>query len=180
MTQRPHDPRRLDVAAFAAEGASLEGRWPLAGMPRLLESVDAAATAAHESAEAAWRASGEQAQHGAPPRTWLHLVASATVTMTCQRCLGPLAVPLEVDRRFGFVEGEAQAAALDAEVDDDVLAFEPAFDLHTLVEDELLLALPLVPRHDDCRPPAGGDAPEGDAAGAHPFAALEVLRRKSH
>ncbi len=49
--------------------------------------------------------------------------------------------------------GEEAAAALDAESDDDVLALESSLDLHALVEDELLLALPLVPRHDECPEP---------------------------
>ncbi len=180
MTQRPPDPRRLDVAALAAAGASLEGRWPLAGMSRLLESVDAVRTEAQDAAEVTWRADGEHAAHGPLPRIRLHVTASARVTMTCQRCLGPLELPLEVDRRFGFVEGEAQAAAIDAESEEDVLALERSLDVHALIEDELLLALPLVPRHEDCSPPAGGDPPADEAPTEHPFAALEALRRKAH
>jgi uncharacterized protein len=181
MTQRPHDPRRLDVAAFAAEGASLQGSWPLAVMPRLLESVDAPSEA-QRATDVSWRAAGEQAPpRGRAPRLWLHLAASAEVTMTCQRCLGPVAVPLAVDRRIGFVESEAQAAVLDAESEDDVLALQPFLDLQALVEDELLLTLPLVPRHADCMPP-GGDRNEATAADMsveHPFAALQALRRKA-
>lgn len=179
MTQRQHDPRRLDVAAFADEGASLEGRWPLRGMTRLLESIDAPA-----AGDVAWRLAGERTPPaGLAPRTWLRVGASAEVTMTCQRCLGPLAVALDIERRFGFVAGEEQAAALDASGDDDVLALERSFDAHALVEDELLLALPLVPRHADCSAPAGYRA-DDDAAPAepaeHPFAALAALRPKAH
>jgi uncharacterized protein len=182
MTQRPPDPRRLDVAAFAAAGASLEGDWPLAGMRRLQESV-AARPEADPAAVVAWRAGGERTPpRGHAPQVWLHLAASAEVTMICQRCLGPMAVPLRVERRFGFVEGEAQAAALDAESDDDVLALDRSLDLHALVEDEVLLALPLVPRHADCSPPgtSADDAVAPEAAIEHPFAVLESLRRKAH
>ena len=184
MTQRAPDPRRLDVAAFAAQAQALDGSWPVAGMPRLLDSIDARAES-NGSAAVVWHAAGEQTPpRGDAPRVWLRLAASAQVTMTCQRCLGPLAVPLAVERTFGFVAGEAQAAALDADSDDDVLALERWLDLHTLVEDELLLALPLVPRHADCAPPAVRDdavaAAPGEPAREHPFAALAALRRKAH
>ncbi len=175
MTHRAHDPRRLDVAAFVADGTSLEGCWSLAEMPRLLESVDAP-SGEEGSAGVAWRAVGEDApSQGRAPRLWLHLVASTEVTMTCQRCLEPVTVVLDADRRLGFVGGEAQAAALDAESEDDVLALEPFLDLQALVEEELLLALPLVPRHVDCSPPdAARDEPPAAEA---PFAVLEALRR---
>ena len=183
MTQRAHDLRRLDVAAFAAEGAVLEGRWPLADMARLLDSVDGRAEA-NRRAEAAWRAAGEQTPpRGLAPRVWLHLTASTQVAMVCQRCLGSVTVPLDVDRRFGFVAGEAEAAALDADSDDDVLALERWLDVQALVEDELLLALPLVPRHADCAPPAaiaGAAPPPDEAVAEHPFAALQALHRKAH
>jgi uncharacterized protein len=92
----------------------------------------------------------------------------------CQRCLEPLPVTLAVDRQIRFVEGEEEAERLDADSDDDVLALEPATDLHALLEDELILALPLVPRHADCGLPSGGAAVEDPS---HPFAGLAALRR---
>jgi uncharacterized protein len=55
---------------------------------------------------------------------------------------------LELDRRFLFVARRGQAARLDEEIDDEVLVFARELDLHALLEDELLLDLPLVPRHD--------------------------------
>ncbi|MDQ2927379.1 MAG: YceD family protein, partial [Pseudomonadota bacterium] len=78
-----------------------------------------------------------------------------------------------------FVEGEDAAAALDAESEDDVLALAPAIDLQSLIEDELLLALPLIPRHDVCPEPlvqaVGGDVKPSPEE--HPFAALAALKR---
>jgi uncharacterized protein len=66
-----------------------------------------------------------------------------------------LPVELEVDvaRALRFVADEATAEALDAESEDDVLALPRRLDLHDLVEDELLLALPLVPMHTTCPVP---------------------------
>ena len=80
------------------------------------------------------------------------------------------------------MRGEAEAARLDEESEDDVLELPPRLDLHALVEDELILALPLVPRHErlpGAAARAGGtDAPEDDAPAPHPFAALAALRRR--
>lgn len=172
MAEPGFDPHRLDVAAFARAGAQLQGQWPLAQFARLL--VDAAAPTPG-AAEVAWAARGEQRPvPGHPPQVWLQLQARAELVLACQRCLQPLPVPLAVDRALRFVEGEAEAERLDADSDDDVLALDHALDLQALIEDELILALPLVPRHAACELPA----PAGDAPPEHPFAALQALRRR--
>jgi uncharacterized protein len=56
----------------------------------------------------------------------------------------------------------------------DALEVEPLTDLLALVEDELLLSLPLVPRHDDCEPPVKAGVDEEIS----PFAVLRQLRGK--
>jgi uncharacterized protein len=174
---RPLDPRHLDVAFAAREGATLRGEWPLAGFERLVEAGGEAGSMVAWSAVA-----GQPNRPGAPTRAGLHLVAQATVTRECQRCLQPMALALAVDRRFLFAADEATAAALDAETDEtDVLVLAPRLDLHELVEDELLLALPIVPRHECCPEPlpmaAAADAPQADEAPPHPFAALAAWKR---
>ncbi len=176
MKSRPPDPRKLDVAAAAADALALEGRWPLVGFERLLE-------AATQDGVVVWSATG-QLRHvpGGEPQTWLHLAAKARVWRDCQRCLHPVALDLEVARALRFVANEATAEALDAESEDDVLALPRWLDLHELVEDELLLALPLVPMHTHCpeapRMSAGVEALESAAADApRPFAALAGLKR---
>jgi uncharacterized protein len=109
----------------------------------------------------------------------LSLAADAALSMQCQRCLQAVEVPLRVDRRLFFVDGEDAAAALDAESEDDVLALTPALDLRALVEEELLLALPLIPRHEVCPEPLvpAADLAAEAAAEEHPFAALAALKR---
>jgi uncharacterized protein len=170
MKPRMHDPLRLDIAAAAAEGATLAGRWPLASLSRLHAGADG-------DLEVAWTAGFEQrAVHGAAPHAWLHLKADASVARECQRCLQPVLLPLHVDRVFRFVPTEEEAAALDADSEDDVLAASPRFDLRALVEDELLLALPLVPKHDAC-PVSWQPEPPEDAQRENPFAALAALKR---
>ena len=84
-----------------------------------------------------------------------------------------------VDRVLRFVDGEAQAETLDADSEDDVLALVPVLDLRTLVEDELLLAWPIVPRHEQCAPPAYR-AGDDEAPSANPFSALASLKPPGH
>ena len=102
--------------------------------------------------------------------------ATSNATPTCQS--RPIDTAIEVDRWFRFARSEAEAEALDAEIEEDVLALERALDLHELIEDELLLAMPLVPRHAACPLPLPlpeSDVPTAEAP-AHPFAALASLR----
>ena len=98
-----------------------------------------------------WTARGEaRAQPGSADQVWLHLTASATIPLTCQRCMKPVDVPLSVERSFRFVADEATAEIEDEQSEEDVLALERDFSLTELIEDELLMELPLVPRHDVC------------------------------
>ncbi len=63
---------------------------------------------------------------------WLHLQAEAAVSLTCQRCLGPVSENLEVDRWFRFVADEATAEPEDEDSEEDVLALEPRPDMLAL------------------------------------------------
>lgn len=172
---RPFDPKRFDVAAFAASGASLAGEWPLAALARLASAGTRGPDAG--ASPIRWRATGARATlAGAGAQPTLHLVADAAVSVECQRCLKSMVVPLHVDRRLFFVEGEDAAAALDTDSEDDVLTLEPAIDLRALIEDELLLALPLVPRHEACPEPLPLHDEDDAPAEEHPFAALAALK----
>ncbi|MBA4262330.1 MAG: hypothetical protein C0443_10045 [Comamonadaceae bacterium] len=175
---------RLDVRAFAQAGACLEAQEPLSRFGRLSgEMMPGAADAARA---VAWQARGElrPAASGGESAVWLQLTARTVVPLSCQRCLGAAETPLEVDRWFRFVADEATAEQEDDECEEDVLALEPRPSLHELLEDELLMALPLVPMHDTCPEPVVMQA--GDAAllneaepvpRRHPFAELAKLRK---
>ena len=181
MKQKVFDPLRLDVAAFAAEQAELQGEWPLPQLPRLAEA--GAQEAPADAAEAVrWQARGEtHARRAAEPEIWLHLRAEGGVWLQCQRCLQPMREELAVERSFRFVRSEAEAEAQDAESEEDVLALSRTLDLRALVEDELILALPLVPRHEACPQPLPQPAPDPlqaqPEAAPNPFAQLAVLKR---
>lgn len=189
------NPRRLEVAAFAKAQAKLEGNLALVDLPRLAEGLLWPADEA--PAAVSWQATGSLRQVlGGSPETRLHLQAQARVWVTCQRCLGPQVLQLEVNRTFRFVRDEDEAAQLDETTDDeDVLAMGRPLDLLALVEDELIMALPIVPRHEICPAPLsalarqenvlvqGGSSPsQSQAARAetsdapHPFAVLKNLK----
>jgi uncharacterized protein len=114
------------------------------------------------------------------PEIWLHLKAGALLSLTCQRCLGPVEVPVSVDRSFRFVNDEETAAAEDDRSEEDVLALSRNFDLVQLVEDELLMELPLAPRHETCPPvhlALADESFEGSSARhENPFAVLGRLK----
>ena len=183
MATRSNDWRRLHVEAFARDHGALEGAEPASSFPRLLTSAhpDAPADAA---SDVTWRARGELRQpQSVEPQSWLHLEARTAMALVCQRCLGPVTTALDVDRWFRFVRDEHEAAALDAQTEEDVLALGRPLDLRGLIEDELLLALPLVPRHERCPVPlpmSAGVELEEAAEPANPFAALEALKRRGN
>jgi uncharacterized protein len=181
MKQRVFDPLRLDVAAFAAEQGELQGEWPLSALARLARSdVGAAQEQAGEPVH--WHAEGEsRPRRGADPDVWLHVDAEATVWMQCQRCLQPVREDMAVQRSFRFVRSEDEAEVQDADSEEDVLVLNRAFDLRALVEDELILDLPLVPRHAVCPEPLtlpADDLPASEEESKpNPFAQLAVLKR---
>lgn len=177
MNAKPVDALRLDVAQLAAEGAELAGQLPLSELTRL---ADMHMAGDGPAAEVQWQVQGElRPVTGGAAEVWLHLQAQVELDLCCQRCLGPVHETVTIAKPLRFVSDEAQAAALDAELEDDVLALERTLDLRELVEDELLLALPLVPRHAECPVPL--PMPADDAVAdemANPFAALAQLKTR--
>lgn len=172
--------RGLDIKVFAQSGGELQQEDPLADFPRLHAEADGRGT----ERPVRWHAVGElRTRAGVAPQVWLHLAAETALPLTCQRCLEPVDEPLAIDRWFRFVADEAQAAHEDEEADEDVLALDPAFDLQALVEDELLLALPLVPRHAVCPVAVRMEVVDpgfvqAEADKPNPFGALAGLKRK--
>ena len=198
MTSPALDPLRLNVAHFAADSQHAEGDWAVAELARLADSecpVDVGSplkakagvdtpklpsrAEADPSRRVRWQAAGSLRKVGGEDQVWLHLSADAEVVLQCQRCLLPLDESVRVDRHFRFVADEDTAAALDDEIEDEVLVLAKSLNLRDLVEDEMLLALPLVPRHDVCPeavPLQFGDV-EAVEEKANPFAGLAALRK---
>lgn len=176
---------RLDILAFARAGAELSGNTPLSAFSRLCESAHGADTAdgAPPASEVQWHAHGEWRERiGSPPQVWLHITAHTALPMTCQRCLSAVDEGLDVDRWFRFVNSETEAAEQDADAEEDVLVVSRQFKLLELLEDELVLALPLIASHDICPEALPMQAEPDDTelpaeAKPNPFAVLEALKK---
>jgi uncharacterized protein len=171
---------RLNMQAFVQDGVPLAETTLLQNLERLAKEVQGLQpdSAVH------WTAKGElRAQAGAEPELWLHLQAKADLPLTCQRCMGVVIAPVEVDQWYRFVATEDIAMAEDDRSEEDLLVMEPHFDLLAVLEDELLMALPLVPMHEQCPVIPTLSAGEADIASEsaekpNPFAVLAGLKKK--
>ena len=179
MKDKAIDPRRIDVRSFARDAGAISGQWALATMHRLGQSCEPALADA-EMPAVTWSARGElRSSVGGVSQTWLRLDVHATVRLQCQRCMLPLSETLAAQRSFLFARDEVEATRLDEEIDDDVLVMARSLDLAELAEDELILALPLVPRHESCPEPlvVASESVAAAPERPNPFAALAALRR---
>ena len=175
------DPQHLDVLTFARDALSLQGQTPLAHWPRLAEEPSGQSLLA---GDVRWQLQGRTvAPSGGPDQIWLDLKASVDLPMQCQRCLTPVLEPVVAERSFRFVADEATAAALDDEAEEDILVISRDLDALALIEDELILSLPLVPLHEVCPEalPMSVADPEFDAAAErpNPFGVLARLKKDS-
>jgi uncharacterized protein len=109
-------------------------------------------------------------------RKVLSCIIEGFVFLTCQTSLEPFRHDLHIQERLVLVDSEAELPAMEEESDseDYVVADEPP-DIRDLVEDAVLLALPMIPRK------PGLEESRGEASGAgqgeSPFAALASLKR---
>lgn len=201
MKPRSFAPEKLDIQAFIDEGAALRGELPVAALPRvaagLMPGLDIGSLPAVR-----WSAQGRVVpQRVGGPQLWLDLQAETELEWECQRCLHGVREPLRIDLQIRFARDEAEAARLDTESDEDVLPLARHINLLELLEDELIMAQPLVPRHEVCptdvealmhderETPVPGapassaaqsevaDAPESTGQKPHPFAALAALKK---
>ena len=80
----------------------------------------------------------------------LKIVANTTIPLVCQRCLGDYPQAIEVNSQFVLLNTQNEVDDFPLENDDeDALLNSYEFNLFELLEDELLLALPIVPKHQD-------------------------------
>lgn len=132
-----------------------------------------------------WQVQGEMRvqRYGAQPQVWLHLRATTRVPMTCQRCLSEALIPLEIEQSYRFVVTENEALDEDEDSEEDILVLSRDFDVLELLEDELIMALPPIPKHEECpQAPsfeaADADFSADDAPKPNPFAVLQKLKRE--
>lgn len=172
-------PLRINPLRLAEQGASIAGTVSLKDMQRLCDTL------------LPQRGEAQVVLHFTRDHDGVSTVDGklrASVEMQCQRCLRPMTKMMDRSFRLALACGEREAARLQA--DYEVLELESEMiATRDLVEDELLLSVPLVPLHED---PAACDvvmmeklAGGSDAAGeptalratSNPFAVLEKLRK---
>ena len=125
---------------------------------------------------------------GGEPRLKMNLTLKGQMHLICQRCMQPCLVQIEESRQFVFLANEALADAFPMEND----ALEPLvasaqFDLLGTIEDEILLSLPLIPKHPEgvCEPATlGSGADDAMNQGEilkkpdNPFNILKNMKKK--
>ena len=97
----------------------------------------------------------------------------ATLALACQRCFGALEWPVRARGRVALVAGSTEADRSPAELET-ILAPEHRISLRELVEEELLLALPLAALHPEA---ACGAAANAAATAQQPAAPSEDRQR---
>jgi uncharacterized protein len=130
----------MDPIRFAREAASLAGGYALAEMDRLRDEL------AGDQGVVAYHLNG--ALVGGRPA--LRLLVEANPTLICQRCLSPYVHPLHSEGVIFLARNDAELERWES--DDpllDVIVAEERMDVRMLVEDELLLSLPVVPCHEE-------------------------------
>ncbi len=157
----------IDVQSFTRGGKTLQGEIPVARMERLHDLLT------DIGGSLAYRAEGSTSREGRPQ---LRLEVEGALPLCCQRCLGPIGHAVQLVSVLEFVPSLTEESDLtEEELEDDSRDFLPMqkeIDLITQVEDEVLLALPAVPRHDECEAPAGAT----NGARESPFAVLGQLQ----
>jgi uncharacterized protein len=161
-----------DVWELARRGGEVQGELPLRQADRL------AAQLVDTIGVLRYRFSGYIDGRGRAAAT---LRIEGVVRARCDRCAGPVEIPIFERADFYFVADEDELASLPIdEAPEEPLLGSRRFEVATLVEEQAILALPLSPRHDHCALPghAGDDALAGDEDRRRPFAALATLKRR--
>jgi uncharacterized protein len=115
--------------------------------------------------------------------SYVDVRARASLTVVCQRTLEPFALPVTVDTRLGLIKLERDEAGLPPDCEPLLVAEDGRLSPADVIEDELLLALPLVPVNPDSRLPdeVTGHDPAQDHAESgrseNPFAVLRELKK---
>jgi uncharacterized protein len=157
------------------------GFLTMADMPRLAKEV----SSVNPGDGFAWQMETHfENSPGSEPRQILDLALKGCLHLVCQRCLQDCAVNLDEKRRFVLVatESEADDYPLEAEEQEPLVASQH-FNLLEAIEDEVLLSLPLIPKHPEgfCEPHATvfglEDEDEGSDERENPFNILKNMKK---
>ncbi|MCX7169622.1 MAG: YceD family protein [Proteobacteria bacterium] len=155
----------IDSLKFAREGRRLAGEVRVGCLQRLADFL------ADDDGALAWKVRGECDAEGKP---FLMIEVSGGLHLRCQRCLAALDFEVNLKSHLQLVAAGQNwpDEALEDDRSDPIEAREEQ-PLLPLVEDEVLLALPIAPRHESCALPGYNQ----NTAAASPFAALAQLKK---
>jgi uncharacterized protein len=128
-------PEFCDLYQLADRQATVTGSWPVANMARLVGML--ATDKGEAKAELLFGKTGKT--------PYVKGKVSATVEVVCQRCLDIMSLDLNAEFKLGLIESEAKLELLPD--DFEPLVTEGRHFLPDVIEDELILALPIVPTH---------------------------------
>ena len=153
----------IDGLEFARTGGKLRGDWPLADFPRLRDALQG------NTGSLRYELRGVPEAQGRPA---LELRIEGSLQLACQRCLGALEFPFRIENTLLLAASQAEidAEPIVAEGPERIVAGRE-MPVHDLIEDELLLAIPIAPRHEHC-----AERPSQAPGAKHaPFAGLRGL-----
>jgi uncharacterized protein len=160
---------RVDSIAFAREAGELRGMLAVADLPRLHDALF------DQSGELTYCLMGTVDREGI---AFLRLDIVGELLMSCQRCLGPVKFSLSTSRNFELVPATRDLGdPAEEPAGVERIHADANLDVQTLVEDEAILGLPMVARHDsvECaEPPAFSQESEKNS----PFDSLSSLKRQ--
>lgn len=158
----------IDSVSFARKNGALQGKIAVEQLTRASEYFTA------KDGELTFEIRGRLDQRKRPLLT---LTVSGYVTLTCQRCLQAMRHEVDVAQGLRLVKDEAALPRLDEEHDDiDVIVADSKMNVLDLVEDEIILSVPLGPKHDfDCV--ASDDKVNAQDGKRQPFATLAKFKQ---
>lgn len=172
-------PRALALFDFARSGGVLQGRVEWRLMPRL----KALLSGPHEGLPpVVWSLRGDLRERmGLRPQPMVYLQVQAELPLVCQRCLHDMLYPIDETVEFRLVADEPALTQAELEAEDEALPASEPVNVLDLIEDQLILALPIVPMHDHCpqeeasEPASANSVDEEADERQHPFAHLREL-----
>lgn len=176
-------PRELDVFEFVRRRQEVRGKFSVHHLSRLLhglpeQPVAGQAGAYQDAGVARFEARGLGEVDG---KALLELSVHTVLRLECQRCLEPMPYQVEGRAVFEVVRSESELGSDDEAEDDDEperIVGSRRFDLAALIEDELILGVPYIPRHESCpgqsEKPAAADPDAVERPS--PFAVLGRLK----
>ncbi|MEO8003867.1 MAG: YceD family protein [Betaproteobacteria bacterium] len=158
----------VNSIALARDHREVVGKLAIADLQRLHYVLF------EPSGEVEYKLSGSVDREGV---AWLRLHLDAKLSLLCQRCLGPMEFREQAMRKFKLVpQGQSLGDPADEPEDFEQIHAEEDLDIAALVEDEIILTLPMVAVHEDGKCAAPQSADDGEKKS--PFSSLSVLKRQ--